>query len=169
MGGNLGYAFESDTEKLFMSLEEQKRSDPLFARTHRQPNSGAMDSAKGDVVTRLDFLSDFGQFMVECKDRKDKKGDGKSVSIKKAELDKCRDEAHADGCHPAFAFKVKQPVGGDRTPRYRFDADDPMGLRWMAVPFYTWRLLLEYVRDLVVENRRLHAIIEGEGSDEQGT
>lgn len=163
MARNLGYGFEHEVEEFFMALEGQKRSDPLYKRSHRQPASGAMASAKGDVVSELDFLKDFGQFMVECKDRKGSKGDGKSVSVKKAELDKCRFEAHSDGMHPLFGVKVKQPVGGDRTPIFRFDRDDPMGIRWFAAPFYTWRLLLEYVRDLVIENRELRAELEGDG------
>lgn len=147
MGRNLGYAFEHEVEELLMALEDQRRSDSLAKRTRRQPASGAMESAKGDVVTNLSFLDGIGQLMVECKDRKDGRGDGKSVRIKKDELDKARKEAEEALMLPVFAFKVKQPVGGNRVPLFRGDKVNPMNTKWFAMPFSAFIYLLEVLRD----------------------
>jgi hypothetical protein len=145
-----GYGLEHEVEQLLMGLEDQQNSTPLGMRTHRQPASGAMDCAKGDVVTNLRFLELWGQWMVECKDRKNARGDGKSVSIKKDELDKARKEAEQNGMHPLFAFKVKQPVGGNRQASFN-DKINPMNTKWFAMPFGTFLNLMEYVRDLKAE------------------
>ena len=155
MSHSKGYAWESDVEKMLMSLDDQKRDTPLHQRTHRQPASGAKEYAKGDVVTVFDWLGPIGQLMVECKDRKDGRGDGKSVRFTKEEWDKARKEADDARHLPVFAFKFKSSQGGSRVALFRNDANNPMNTKGFAMPVSAFLQLLTYVRDLYREREEL--------------
>ncbi|MDT8434672.1 MAG: hypothetical protein RQ731_07960 [Anaerosomatales bacterium] len=109
------------------------------------PASGAMEGAKGDVCTELDFLSAFGQLMVECKHHKPRT-QGKSISIEKAWLDKLREEAEGESRVPVFAFRLKTGTSG-----MNFKGDqhgNGANTRWMCLPLGEFVRLLEYTRDL---------------------
>lgn len=148
---NLGYSWEKDVEDDLMALAGQVRSDKLTSRTRRQPGSGNKDYAPGDVVTNLPFLERFGQFVVECKHRKDGRGQGKSLSVTKDELDKVRCEAQSLLAHPIMAVKIKSPVGGNRTPLFPGDSRNPMNTKHVVMPYSTFLLMLEHIRDLEAE------------------
>lgn len=148
--GNLGYALEHLLEDRLMALRGQKRADRLVFRCHRVPASGAMEGAKGDVVTHLDFLEGFGQFMFECKHRKDNRGEGKSFSVKKAECDKIVSEAYAADHVPAFVFRFKGGGEGTRAVLSRQGSN----ITWVALPLDVFIGLLAYARDLWDEVRR---------------
>lgn len=113
----LGYQFESEIENFFLDFEGLNKQTPLlgfdgtgnllFKRTFRVPNSGAMQSIKGDIITALPWLS--RQMKVECKSRYDStKKDGPIINIDKSWITKNEQEARADHQIPALVFSIKK-------------------------------------------------------------
>lgn len=110
-----GYEFESEVEQLFLDLTGQARKDSLLKfnkkgelvvnRSFRIPNSGAMESIKGDIVTAVPWFP--RQLKVECKARRTKLKRGSVVNFDKEWIDKHTQEAKEDHQLAVWAFSFK--------------------------------------------------------------
>ena len=109
---NKGYAFESEVEYYFLSLEGKSRQDPIFdgqkiVRSFRVPASGMMASLPGDVVTANPNFPQ--QFMVECKARTTfTKKKGQIFRLDYGWVTKNEEEAQKAGYLPLLMFSFKR-------------------------------------------------------------
>ena len=112
-----GYAFESETEDFFLKQTDMNKQTPLLKfndkglllinRSFRVPNSGAITSIKGDVITAIPWLPK--QFKVECKARyMHNKKDGQIVLFEKEWITKNEEEAKRDNQISVLTFSFKK-------------------------------------------------------------
>lgn len=103
--------------------KKQERKLAQSLKGHRQPGSGCLPQAKGDVVTDLGL-----DLMIECKETEDN-----SIRLQGVWLEKISREATAQNRWPALQLTIHGLK--DRTAN-----------EWMAVPMPLFQLMLKQLQ-----------------------